>query len=173
MSIHNVICVALAAAGMALAPALRAEVLYFMIDDAQYTESSGKTGDADFDYATVSADNGSSYLNIYDESGDTGYSRLYYRDDYHKNSSDPAGVNVTGLSGNLMLQLWDDNSSLLGWQYLNLSALSDFIWSEGAEARGGAKPYSVSQIVPEPTSGFLFLLGAAGLALRRRRMARA
>lgn len=172
MSIHNVICVALAAAGMALAPALRAEVLYFMIDDAQYTESSGKTGDADFDYATVSADNGSSYLNIYDESGDTGYSRLYYKDG-DANSSYPAGVNVTGLSGNLMLQLWDDNSSLLGWQYLNLSALSDFIWSEGASAKGGAQPYSVSQIVPEPTSGLLLLLGAAGLALRRRRMARA
>ena len=46
MSIHKVMGIALATVGMALAPALRADMLYFMVDNAQYTSDSGKSGSA-------------------------------------------------------------------------------------------------------------------------------
>ena len=67
-----------------------------------------------------------------------------------------------------MVELYNESDILVGWSNaVNFDEFSGHIFS-GIQPTG-ANPYVFNAIIPEPTSGMLFLLGIAGLALRRKR----
>ena len=164
------------ALALAFAPhPANADLLYWMVDSP--TESWTEPGTATpiyFAYATVSADG--TPLTAYDQGGDTGGELL------EVSSPDPVTGNGTGTGAayfgsfeyapnlNFLVELWNADDERVGWQSYRASDIADSIFG-GDDPRGGsgATPLAVSEVVPEPTSGMLILLGLAGLALRRRR----
>ena len=119
-------------------------------------------------YAKVSTDGGDNYLTLYGTGGTGG------ADEVLLGSKGYAGFSNTPSFTTFLFEVYDDYGEKLGWTTLsyNKAVESGFIYTD-PENKGNTSIFHVSQLVPEPTSGLLFLLGAAGLALRRRRMARA
>ena len=81
-------------------------------------------------------------------------------------------VNTTATSSTFMFELWADAdpSNPVGYLAATYADLQAFITDEnGKTASAGA--YTLTGVVPEPTSGLLMLFGLAGLALRRKRRA--
>lgn len=164
--------VALACVGLSAS----ADLLYWTVTDAVGDANSGKEGDPiSFSYATVKAGGADSDpLHIYDQSGDTGYWRLYAADtsdNYTSTGAAYAGQFDSDTTSNMLFELWDDSDNRVGWQTYSLSSILDNIWRGSVPSATGATPMVVHDVVPEPTSGLLLLLGVAGLALRRRRRA--
>lgn len=164
-------CVAALAAAAALSAS--ADLLYWTVSDAIYDANSGKPGtEAEFAYATVSA-NGE-HLNIYSPSaGDTGYWKLYAKEGDARSTdwaySGFAGGEGTFSNGTVFkVELWNDDDEQVGWQTYNIASIMGSIWTNG-ESGSGEKGLTVRQVIPEPTSGLLLLVGGALLALRRRR----
>ena len=151
-----------------------ADLFYWQISEAVYGAGSGKEGEkAEFSYASVSADDGATHhlLHVYDQSGDTGYWKLYARQD-DATSANPtySGSFDSSLISSLYLRLWDSSGTEVGWQRYAISDISGSIWKGATDTApsGGATVWTVTSVVPEPTSGLLLLLGMAGLALRRK-----
>ena len=143
-----------------------ADLIYWMVDDAVGDKNSGKQGESiDFSYASISADGGATYLNIYDTSGPTEYWRLYA--DNNSTGAAYAGAFNSDTTSSFLIQLWDDDDTLVGWKSYQLSSIMDSIWKENVPSATGATTLSVHEVVPEPTSGLLLLIGGALLALRR------
>ena len=146
--------------------------LYWMVDE---------THDADkyeFTYATVKADD-SSYLHLYNQSGDTGADRFYISDYATADlglatSAGFAGLGTDSYIGSTFLfELWRENDdgdddTLVAWKSVAYSALAGNIFAN-TQTDSGESPFVVSNVIPEPTSGMLLLIGIAGLAIRRRR----
>jgi len=155
------------AALMATAMPLYADMLYWMVDNPEDTWNGGLVN---FAYATISAqdaNDNATLLSPYSDgvkldgatkvaaSGNT-VEALY--------SGDFISSNVKSF----LVELYDENDQRVAWQtYLAEEALSS-IWHE-AQSMTGSKPLSVTEVVPEPTSGLLLLIGGALLALRRGR----
>ena len=164
---------ALAALALAFAPlAATADLLYWMVDpnNLTWSESSGKTGTVAFEYASVRVEGASEPLHNFDQEGATEYWQLYKDED---NASAPliaySGSFDRNSVSRLKVEVWDLDDQLVGWWYYGVAEVSSYIWPEGSRPESGATPLAVTQMVPEPTSGMLVLLGLAGLALRRRR----
>lgn len=148
------------------------QYFYWMVaDNATLPDSQPLSPSGDY-YAKISADGGTTWLNLYTdigqgattigkelnfEAGDCGY--VF------------AGLNGSG-SATFLVELWQDGGS---------EAVGIAQFTPGAEffTQAGmsnpASPYEVVAFtaVPEPTSGLLLLLGVAGLALRRKKMQKA
>ena len=153
------------AALTATAMPLHADMLYWMVNNPEDTWNGGLVN---FVYATISAldaDDNATLLIPYSDgvrldgvtqvaaSGNT-VEALY--------SGDFISSNVKSF----LVKLYDENYQPVAWQtYLAEEALSS-IWHE-AQSMTGTKPLSVTEVVPEPTSGLLLLIGGALLALRR------
>ena len=151
-----------AAAVFALGSVVAAEdsYLYWMVSNAHYYEEPGYS--IQFDYATISIDDGTTYLSPAVASDGT---RLSSDGGVYSGLFD--SVNVKSF----LVELWDDSKDdRVGWMRYSASSLKDYFY-QNAGAHGEGSPFVVSQVVPEPTSGLLMLLGMAGLALRRRKMA--
>ena len=144
--------------------------LYWMVNVSE-------NKDYAFSYATIKVAGSDSYLSMYTE-GSTVASgtRLYGAADSGNLTTDAGFTGVGGYSGSTFLvELWasgtgaDGSDTVVAWGSLAYSALQSYIYSDMATA-GGTAPYTVtaSQVVPEPTSGLLALLGLAALALRRK-----
>ena len=132
-----------------------------------------------FSYATVSTyggGGGSQYtlLTVWDaDTGtDTGYTRVYGP------SANSSSLYTTVFSGSfdkssiqgLIIELWDDSHNRVAWQYYSTVTAKDYIWEAGSiEGGTAAKALIATNFVPEPSGGLLTLLGAAVLALRRRK----
>ena len=147
------------------------QYLYWTVDETHDTDQ------YQFSYATVKAGD-SSYLSLYSPDSSSAYGTKLY------NSSTPGDGLVTdaGYAGlgegidysgsTFLFELWMENASggdaLVAWKSVGYSALAGNVFAN-TQSGSGSTPYVVSNLVPEPTSGMLFLLGIAGLALRRRR----
>ena len=150
--------------------------LYYMLDSSgvKYNEVagsalSGKDVPIDKDsYAKVSTDGGQSYLTLYSaQGGSTGTEIL------SPEQTGRAGFSSTPSFTSFLIEVYDGNSgNRLGWTTLAYDKESEFIYDTPTKP-STTSVFHITSLIPEPTSGLLFLLGAAGLALRRRRMARA
>ena len=163
------------AAGLAITTA-EAKYLYAMVGDAENVYN----GDPiNFNYAKLSAydGNGWSYLYYYTYEGGSAVK-----------SSTPA-LSATGGSGTstgavyfdiggtgdqyqtFLFELYTSSQTgaeRVGWQQYSLATVRNSLYENVPESNVNTA-FKVSQVIPEPTSGILLLLGMAGLALRRRR----
>ena len=156
------------AALMATAMPLYADMLYWMVDNPEDTWNGGLVNFAYAKIFALDADDNATPLIPYSDgvrldgvtevaaSGNT-VEALY--------SGDFISSNVKSF----LVELYGENEQQpVAWQtYLAEEALSS-IWHE-AQNMTGSKPLSVTEVVPEPTSGLLLLIGGALLALRRGR----
>ena len=149
--------------------------LYYMLDSGlTYSELAGPSlaGKAvlvdEDSYAKVSTDGGETYLTLYSASGgSTGQDMLTY------GNTGRVGFSSTPSFTSFLFEVYDGvTHDRLGWTTLAYDKASDFIYDTPTKS-SATSVFHVTQLIPEPTSGLLLLLGAAGLALRRRRMARA
>ena len=163
--------------------AASADYLYCMVENAN-----DGIGPVSFDYARLTTDGGTSYRYFYVLGGDDSAQALNgYGGDSTKLQSDPSdstssigGVGVYADIGSKGTD-YDEYTTFLfelllneytvgrkGYQY---SAIADYIASTGnAMSQSADEPLVVSQVIPEPSSTLLFLLGLAGLSLRRRKV---
>ena len=164
-----------ATAAVAIATTALAEansMLYWMVDSPFNTYTSES---AEFSYVKVkavdsSAPEGASYLYVYNQQGSTGYQRAY---DLASAGYSTGGIYSGVFDGDtvdyFLVELYDASNSRVAWQSVSyLTALNNGSIAT-TMAPGGANVYTISQVVPEPTSGVLLLLGFAGLALRRKK----
>ena len=136
----------------------------------------GDTSEYAFSYATIKVAGSDTYLSMYTENSTVASgTRLYGAADSGNLTTEAGFTGVGGYSGSTFLvELWasgtgaDGSDTRVAWGSLAYAALSGYVYTEMGQ--GGAKPYEVtaSQVVPEPTSGLLALLGLAALALRRK-----
>lgn len=148
--------------------------LYYMVDatNLKYNDVAGSAlSDTDvpvdeYTYAKVSTDGGQTYLTLYGSGGSTG------TDELQLGKTGIAGFSSTPSFTSFLFEVYDGYDNKVGWTTLAYNSASDFVYSDPSKGSGTGK-FIITSLIPEPTSGLLFLLGAAGLALRRRRMARA
>ena len=153
------------------AGAVRAEVdsyLYWMVSDAAtYSDAAGATlsgTQVNYDYAKISADGGDTYLSFYGTDGE-----LSGVDTLDKGKDGVVGFASSPAFSSFLVELYTDSSSeRVGWATIPYSTAMRFAFSDITQQKL-ASLYTVSQAIPEPSSGLLLLLGMAGLALRRRR----
>ncbi len=140
--------------------------LYWMVgENVTYQQNNSAVA---WDYAKVKQ--GDNYLNWY-----AGYPSATAVTDSLR--SDNAGeslywgvVDASDQASTFMFELWADadSSNPVGYLSATYADLKNFITDAyGKTPANGA--YSLTQVVPEPTSGLLMLFGLAGLALRRKR----
>lgn len=127
--------------------------------------------DVDFTYAVLmSTLNGGEAIYQWDMPGVT----EVYAPDGNKRTTEWSSGTLPGdtdySSTKFFVKVYDDEDKVLGSSVqIAYSDLVDYIYQDMLVPKD-TYGFIVSSPVPEPTSGMLFLLGLAGLALRRRRV---
>lgn len=161
------IMIALAARG---AFAVADSYLYWMVDGSVYNLISGEA--TTYDYVKVSTDNGTTYLNWYQYDSSVGYSDSFgdvmYVGDNNATAKAYWGVFDYAPGMSFLFELYNDDGTVAG--FLNTPWVSSSSIANGSD-QSGLTAYTLTGVVPEPTSGLLSLFGLAVLALRRRKLA--
>ena len=176
------------AAVVAMASGLAmADYMYWMVSDANFAGLSGDK--AKFTYATVRAgtgadvaeniSEGSGYYTMYtvDGNGQSAATGQYQFYSDGANSTDGGAAffgSFDSTVNSFLFELWNADGSLVGYASRSRAEILSSISSDsilGGSHPASYSPFVLTGVVPEPTSGLLLLLGFAGLALRRRRIA--
>ena len=145
------------------------ELLYFLINDPEFADGAKPT----YDLATVALSNDGEtskgdYLILYGGGG-TAHGQAISAD---STEAVYAGLGSYSPSDKILFELWfespEGSFERVAYHSASISKLSSHIAS--STAMSGATPYEVHEVVPEPSSGLLMLLGLAGLALRRKKI---
>ena len=171
----KILILAVAACAAMLTATAEDSFLYWAVDVSGDTSYS-------FNYATIREANSQTYLSLYSSASDTSMGTQLYTDGYGdggnyavgtKAGPTYAGLSSYGIGSSFVVELWAEgetksDNSLVGWSYLSYADVLGSIYKPMSNT--GASLYTVvaSQVVPEPTSGLLALLGFAALALRRK-----
>lgn len=150
------------------------QLLYFMLGNPLSVEGGGTLSASGYSFAMVSlSDNGKDptgdYLTLYGGGGTAQGQAVT------SGSTEPLYVGLgESPTGNILFEMWlespEGSFERVAYSSASLADLSSYLVN--SMGQGGAVPYVVSTVhaVPEPTSGLLVLLGAAVLALRRKRI---
>lgn len=161
------------AAVVMMAGAASAKYVYCMIENANYEGNA-----IDFSYATVSIDGGYSYLDFYTPAGVVGNAIQSDSQEGYQNYSAGARTGTGAYAQfdddtpeytTFLFELFASNDNRVGWQQYSLSALIAAKAVGDTTSASEATVFKITNVIPEPTSGILLLLGMAGLALRRRK----
>lgn len=165
------------AAGLAIATA-EAKYLYAMVGDAENVYNGQEI---DFNYAKLSAYDGTqwSYLYYYTFNNGSAVKSQTTALAANNGYGDTTGAVYFDIGGTgdeyqtFLFELYTSSqtgSERVGWQQYSLATVlnSGSVYENVPESNVN-KAFTVSQVIPEPTSGILLLLGMAGLALRRRK----
>ena len=152
-----------------LAMSVRADWLYYMVNGAYSLYDNASM--VSFSYAQVTANNKdgtTQLLNIWEDGKDTGYASLYAPDGGGSSTAEAAFVGNFDSANvsSFYVELLNDRDEAVGWQTYSIASALDYIW-KGSDSATGGTPLVVSEVVPEPTSALLLLLGCSLLALRR------
>ena len=162
-------------AALACATMARADYLYWSVDlgnDSTYS----------FNYATIRAKGSDSFLSLYSSANDASMGTQLYTEGYGDGGSYAvgtkagptyAGLGSYGIGSSFVVELWAEgetkaDTSLVGWSYLSYADVLDSIYKPMSTTTLSPYTITASQVVPEPTSGLLALLGLSVLALRRK-----
>ena len=171
----KILILAVAACAAMLTATAEDSFLYWAVDVSGDTSYS-------FNYATIREKGSDSYLSLYSSASDASMGTQLYTEGYGvdgnyavgtKAGPTYAGLSSYGIGSSFVVELWAEgetksDTSLVGWSYLSYADVLDSIYKPMSTT--SLSPYTVvaSQVVPEPTSGLLALLGFAALALRRK-----
>ena len=153
------------AALTATAMPLHADMLYWLADNPVDTWNGGLVN---FAYATVSAQDANDNATLLSPYSDgvklDGATKVAASD--NTVGALYSGDFISSGVKSFLVELYDENDVRVAWQtYLAAENLLS-IWHD-AQSMTGSTPLSVTQVIPEPTSGLLLLIGGALLALRR------
>ena len=139
--------------------------LYWMVEntvtyDTKYVSGGGSVT---YDYAMIKISGEDSYLTLYNTGGSLDTDML------DSGTTAAAGFSSSPAFSSFLIELYNESDQKVGWTTLPYStAMANYVYRDPTAA-GSTGVFTVSQVIPEPTSGLLLLLGMAGLALRRRR----
>ena len=160
---------------LAAAHAARAEYLYWMIDGNNLALEGEPFGD--YAYARVKDLQTGTYLSVYDASGSktsatavnkvTAISGPMVWGDFEADNSSSVST-FSSSEKSILFELYNSDRDVVAWQSVSLAELITKRYI-GDSLNPAFTPYMLTAVVPEPTGGVLVLLGAAMLALRRRR----
>ena len=166
--------VAVAAVALAARSAMAAadSYLYWMVGDTVKNLYHGIDVSSEWDYAKVRVGDGDTYLNWYNagETTSGGDSLDRVAADQGTQAAYWGMLDQSATEQTITFELWADGENggtMVEYLTQSIGALKDFIYTNGSTS--GATAYTLTGVVPEPTSGLLMLFGLAGLALRRKR----
>ncbi len=151
----------------------QAGVLYWQVAPAVAYEGSSEA--LSYSYAKIKIEEGNKYLTSYipGSSGSDTLGETVNADSFGKVA---IGAVFDGSYSDqtFVIELFDSQDQLIGWaSSTGVSDLSNYIQdqAEFGSSWNMMNSWKVAQVVPEPTSGMLLMLGAALLALKRRKVA--
>ena len=142
--------------------------IYWMVSDNVYNLISGEP--TTYDYVTVKANGSDTYLCWYNQGSSVNEGSSMYIDESGAGTSAAywGKFEYSPDTTTFLFELWNEDGSLAG--FLNTPWVPSSAIASGETPTGGTV-YTLTGVVPEPTSGLLSLFGLAALALRRRRRA--
>lgn len=165
-----------AAVCLVLAAGIRADDLQYLYWQVDLTANPYSV--PAFSYATVSDDGGTSHLSFYSTDGSPiGTEMAVSSWEKVGDTGTTAGPLYSGFGasiepGSFLFELWQEDAggavSRVGWASYDYAQLLAGKYIYQSVAEGGGTPLTILA-VPEPSSALLFLLGMAGLALKRRK----